>query len=135
MLDSEVDINKLVKVYLKIRNAIDEKEAQHKEELVTLKEQFGIVGQSLLNLCKEQNLDSIRTPVGTVSRRISTRYWTSDWDSMYQFISEHDAPFLLEQRIHGTNMKEFLESNPEAFPMGMQADRSYTVQVRKPNKI
>jgi len=135
MLDSEVDINKLVKVYLKIRNAIDEKEAQHKEELVTLKEQFGIVGQSLLNLCKEQNLDSIRTPVGTVSRRISTRYWTSDWDSMYRFISEHDAPFLLEQRIHGTNMKEFLEANPETFPMGMQADRSYTVQVRKPNKI
>ena len=135
MLDSEVDINKLVKVYLKIRNAIDEKEAQHKEELASLKEQFGIVGQSLLNLCKEQNLDSIRTPVGTVSRRISTRYWTSDWDSMYRFISEHDAPFLLEQRIHGTNMKEFLEANPEAFPMGMQADRSYTVQVRKPNKI
>jgi hypothetical protein len=135
MLDDEVDINKLVKVYLKIRNAIDEKETQHKEELASLKEQFGIVGQSLLNLCKEQNLDSIRTPVGTVSRRISTRYWTSDWDSMYRFISEHDAPFLLEQRIHGTNMKEFLEANPEAFPMGMQADRSYTVQVRKPNKI
>ena len=135
MLDSEVDINKLVKVYLKIRNAIDEKETQHKEELASLKEQFGIVGQSLLNLCKEQNLDSIRTPVGTVSRRISTRYWTSDRDSMYRFISEHDAPFLLEQRIHGTNMKEFLEANPEAFPMGMQADRSYTVQVRKPNKI
>lgn len=135
MLDSEVDINKLVKVYLKIRNAIDEKETQHKEELASLKEQFGIVGQSLLNLCKEQNLDSIRTPVGTVSRRISTWYWTSDWDSMYRFISEHDAPFLLEQRIHGTNMKEFLEANPEAFPMGMQADRSYTVQVRKPNKI
>jgi hypothetical protein len=135
MLDDEVNINKLVKVYLKIRNAIDEKETQHKEELASLKEQFGIVGQSLLNLCKEQNLDSIRTPVGTVSRRISTRYWTSDWDSMYRFISEHDAPFLLEQRIHGTNMKEFLEANPEAFPMGMQADRSYTVQVRKPNKI
>ena len=135
MLDDEVNINKLVKVYIKIRNAIDEKETQHKEELASLKEQFGIVGQSLLNLCKEQNLDSIRTPVGTVSRRISTRYWTSDWDSMYRFISEHDAPFLLEQRIHGTNMKEFLEANPEAFPMGMQADRSYTVQVRKPNKI
>jgi hypothetical protein len=31
-------------------------------------------------------------------------------------------------------MKEFLENNPEAFPMGMQADRNYTVQVRKPNK-
>jgi hypothetical protein len=33
MLDDEVNINKLVKVYLKIRNAIDENETQHKEEL------------------------------------------------------------------------------------------------------
>ena len=132
MLDSEVDINKLVKVYLKIRNAIDEKETQHKEELASLKEQFGIVGQSLLNLCKEQNLDSIRTPVGTVSRRISTRYWTSDWDSMYRFIKEHDATFLLEQRIHNTNMRQFLEENPDEFPAGLQADRKFTIQVRKP---
>jgi hypothetical protein len=53
---------------------------------------------------------------------------------MYQFIKEHDAPFLLEQRIHGTNMREFLETNPDAFPVGMQAERKYTVQVRKPTK-
>ena len=31
MLDSEVDINKLVKVYLKIRNAIDERKRSIKK--------------------------------------------------------------------------------------------------------
>lgn len=134
MLTDEVDINKLITVYLKIRDAIDEKEAQAKEELSELKDQFEMVGQRLLNLCNEQNLDGLKTPVGTLSRRISTRYWTSDWGSMYKFIDEHKAPFLLEQRIHVSNMKEFLEKNPEHFPMGMQADRKYSIQIRKPNK-
>jgi hypothetical protein len=31
-------------------------------------------------------------------------------------------------------MREFLEINPDAFPVGMQAERKYTVQVRKPTK-
>lgn len=130
----EVDLNKLVSVYLKLRDAIQEKEEQHKQELQELQSEFDVVSGVLLSHCTTQNIDSIRTPVGTISRRISTRYWTSDWDSMYQFIKEHDAPFLLEQRIHGSNMREFLENNPDAFPVGMQAERKYTVQVRKPTK-
>jgi hypothetical protein len=130
----EVDLNKLVSVYLKLRDAIQEKEEQHKQELQELQSEFDVVSGVLLSHCTTQNIDSIKTPVGTISRRISTRYWTSDWDSMYQFINEHDAPFLLEQRIHGSNMREFLENNPNAFPVGMQAERKYTVQVRKPTK-
>ena len=130
----EVDLNKLVSVYLKLRDAIQEKEELHKQELQELQSEFDVVSGVLLSHCTTQNIDSIKTPVGTISRRISTRYWTSDWDSMYQFINEHDAPFLLEQRIHGSNMREFLENNPDAFPVGMQAERKYTVQVRKPTK-
>lgn len=130
----QVDLNKMVSIYLKIRDAIENMEERHKNELQGLKEQFEVVGNELLKHCNEQNIDSIRTPVGTISRRISTRYWTSDWDSMYQFINKHEAPFLLEQRIHGSNMREFLANNPDEFPIGMQADRTYTVQVRKPTK-
>lgn len=130
----KIDLNKLVSVYLKLRDAIEEKEEQHKAELQELKDQFDVVAGELLTHCNSQNIDSIKTPIGTISRRISTRYWTSDWDSMYQFIKEHDAPFLLEQRIHASNMREFIENNPDAFPVGLQAERKYTVQVRKPTK-
>lgn len=130
----EFDLNKMVSVYLKLRDAIEEMEERHKQELQQLQDQFDVVANELLTHCNSQNIDSIRTPVGTISRRIKTRYWTSDWDSMYQFIKNHDAPFLLEQRIHTSNMREFLENNPDAFPMGLQAERSYTVQVRKPTK-
>ena len=132
MTETDQSINDLVGVYLKIRNAIEEKEAEQKAELQVLKDQFEVISNKLLEICQEQDLDSIKTPVGTVSRRVSSRYWTSDWDSMYQFIRENDAPFLLEQRIHNSHMREFLEENPDKFPAGLQNERKYTVQVRKP---
>jgi len=130
----DMSTEQLAAVYIKIRTAIEEKEEQHEKEIKVLEEQLEVVANELLQICQDENADSIRTPAGTVSRRISTRYWTSDWDSMYQFIKEHDAPFLLEQRIHRSNMREFLENNPDAFPVGLQAERKYTVQVRKPTK-
>ena len=124
--------DKLVRVYRKIRDAINEKEEAHKTEIAELKEQLDTVGAKLLEICNTQNMDSLRTPEGTATRRAVTRYWTNDWESMYGFIKEHDAPFLLEQRIHNGNMKQFLEENPETLPIGLNADTKYVISVRKP---
>ena len=132
MTEADLAVDELVGIYLKIRSAIEAKEEQHKIELQELKDQFDVVGNKLLEICNEQNMDSIRTPVGTISRRVSSRYWTSDWDSMYRFITENAAPFLVVQRIHNSNMRQFLEDNPDKLPIGLQNERKYTVQVRKP---
>jgi hypothetical protein len=128
----DVPADRLVAAYRKIRAAIDEKEAAHKEEVGTLKSQLDLVSGEILRICNEQNLDSLRTPAGTVTRRTVTRYWTNDWEVMYQFIKEQDAPFLLEQRIHNGNMRQFLEENPDTLPMGLNADTKYAITVRKP---
>jgi hypothetical protein len=122
----------MVAVYRKIRAAIDEREEKHTEAISTLKEQLDTVGNKLLAICNEQNLDSIKTPDGTITRRVTARYWTSDWETMYRFIKENDVPHLLEQRIHNGNMKQFIAENPEAFPAGLQCDRKYVIQIRKP---
>ena len=119
---ADVPADKLVAVYRKIRAAMDEKEAAHKEEMKDLKGHLDLVSNRILEICNEQNLDSLRTPSGTVTRRTVTRYWTNDWSSMYEFIKQHDAPHLLEQRIHNTNMRQFIEENPDTLPMGLNAD-------------
>ena len=130
MQDMKADA--LVLAYRKIRDAINEKEEAHKAEIAALKAQQDLVSDALLALCNEQNLDSIRTPAGTVTRTMNTRYWTNDWESMHSFIKEHDALYLLEQRIHNGNMKQFLEDNPDDLPIGLNADTKYVVRVRKP---
>lgn len=132
MEEPALPADKLVSVYRKIRDAINEKEAAHKAEIEELKEQLNAVSTKLLNICNEQNLESLRTSEGTVTRRTTTRYWTSDWEAMYKFIKEYDAHHLLEQRIHNGNMKTYLEENPDVLPIGLNADTKYAVTVRKP---
>jgi hypothetical protein len=132
MEDEAIPADKLVAIYRRIRGAIEEKEAEFAKEITKLKDDLELVSDKLLKICNDQNMDSLRTPEGTVTRRIKSRYWTTDWQHMYKFIKENDAPFLLEQRIHNGNMKQFLEDNPDLHPAGLQTDRKYAITVRKP---
>jgi hypothetical protein len=53
---------------------------------------------------------------------------------MYEFVKENDAYGLFEKRISQTNMKQFLEENPDKFPKGMLLDSAYKITVRRSNK-
>ena len=123
--------DKLVPVYIKIRDAIREKEHQHKEEINVLKEQLEAVSQALLEVCEENGQDGFRTPEGTVTRRVTSRYWTSDWESMYEFIMENKVPEFFDKRLNQTNIKQFLEENPDLMPKGLNQDTEYSIVVRK----
>jgi hypothetical protein len=131
-MSDPVPVNDLVTAYRNLRGAIAEEEEAHEIKLKSLKDELEIISTELLTFCNEQNLDSVKTPAGTVSRRIQTRYWSTDWEEMYRFVMEHNVPFLLEKRLHNTNVKQYLEENPEAFPAGLQIDNKYVIQVRKP---
>jgi hypothetical protein len=126
-----IDLDKLTAIYLKMRDKRDdmrrEAEAQEKE----LAEQMDIIEAEMLEVCKQMNADSVRTPHGTIIRSVKSRYWTNDWDSMYRFIREHDAFGLLEKRLHQTHLKEFLSENPNTFPIGVNVENSYSVVVRR----
>ena len=133
-MSEPVPINDLVAAYRKLRKAIGDEEEAHEAKVASLKEKLDLVATELLNFCNEQNVDSIKTPFGTVSRRVQTRYWSTDWEEMHKFIVEQNAPFLLEKRVHNANMKQFLEENPDVLPIGLQVDNKYVVQVRKPTE-
>ena len=123
-----ITADSLAAMYLKMREAIQDKE----EEIKTIKEEQEVVSAQLLELCEQQNTDGLTTPSGTISRRVLSKFWTSDWEQMYEFIKEHNATHLLEKRIHNGNMKEFLAENPDLCPTGLQSDRRYAISVRKP---
>ena len=54
-----------------------------------------------------------------------------DWDSMYKFIDTHNVPEFFEKRLNQTNVKQFLEENPESVPPGLNVDSEYIIAVRK----
>ena len=133
-MSESVDIEKLVTVYRKIRDAIAQRKEEFEAEIEALDKDRAEVSSAILDFCNAHNLDSVKTPMGTVSRRVQARYWTNDWESMYNFVVENNVPFILEKRIHNGNMQQVLDENPDLMPVGLQLDRKFVIQVRKPNK-
>jgi hypothetical protein len=126
-----VPVDKLAGIYIKIRDARAKLKSEYEAKDTELQEQMDVIEEQLLEACKSIGADSIRTNAGTVIRSIKSRYWTNDWDSMYNFVREHDAFGLLERRIHQTNMKQFIEENPDMLPMGLNTDSRYSIVVRR----
>jgi hypothetical protein len=127
----DISINKLVKIYIKIRDARTELSKKFKAEDVVLVEQMEVIEKQLLDACNENDAKSINTDAGLVMRGVSTQYMTSDWDSMYKFIKDNDAIGLLKQSLHQANMKQFLDDYPDKFPPGMLVDSKYKITVRR----
>jgi hypothetical protein len=124
-------VDKVAQAYISLRDARAEAKRVFEAQDEVLAEQMQVLETHLLDVCKQINADSIRTKAGTVIRSVKTRYWTNDWDSMYRLIHDRQAFGLLEKRLHQSNMKQFLEENPEVFPEGLNQDKEYTVVVRR----
>ena len=130
-MDDKPSVDALVNVYIKIRDARDtaRKEADRIE--ADFEEQLNIINQQILQICEETGADSIKTAHGTAIRTVKSRYWTNDWERFYDFIFEHQVPELLERRVHQTNIKQFLEENPDLLPAGLNVDSAYSITVRR----
>lgn len=126
----EITADKLVKAYIKIRDAREALTKQDDE----LEEQQGMIQEKLLEICKEAGTDILRTQYGTVSKRVRKEYWTSDWESLYKFIKEHDAFHFLYKRISSGSVDTFLQENPDLHPPGLNSDASYAITVRRSSK-
>lgn len=126
-----IPVDRLTKAYIKIRDKRTELSAKYKEEDGALAEQLDKIKRALLDYCKEQGVDSVRTPSGLFYRTIKQRYWTNDWESMHKFVMEHNVPEFFEKRLNQTNVKQFVEENPDLIPMGLNVDSEYVVSVRK----
>lgn len=127
----DVSIEKIVATYIKIRDAKEANYRAYKDRDQEFEDQMETLRGKLLEVSKETGVTSFSTPFGTAYRTVKNRYWTNDWEQFYQFIQEHNVMELLEKRIHQTNMKEFLEGNPDSHPPGLNVDSEYDFSVKR----
>jgi hypothetical protein len=128
---SDAKADKLTLAYIKMRDKRAELAKEYEAEDARIQEQMDMVEAELKNMCEEIGADSIKTAYGTVYRSVKTQYQVNDWDNMYKFVMEHNIPQVLFKRISTTNMKQFLDENPNLMPIGMNIDNRYTVTVRR----
>jgi hypothetical protein len=132
MSDEVVPLDKLAKVYRKIKSQIDTLTQEYDTQVEALKAQQDQIKFAMKDTMKALGVSTVRTEFGTVSLVTKTRYSTQDWDSFKKFILEHEVVDLLEKRIAQTNMANFLEENPGVLPPGLNAMTEYDISVRKP---
>ena len=131
MEESSLSAEKLTKAYIRIREERASLSASYKEKDTALVNQLEMVRQGLLDYCDKHSVESVKTSEGLFYRTTKTKYWTSDWESMHKFILQHEVPELFDKRLNQSNLKEFLEDNPDVYPEGLNKDTEYVITVRK----
>ena len=126
----ELDDNKIEKLMQASINMRD-KIAELEHQISDIKVQRDKVDMALNEACRTLNVSSLKTKAGTISRILKTKYWTTDWNSMYDFILENKLPEFFEKKLVQSSIKEYLEQNPDKHPPGLQATQEYTVRITK----
>ena len=124
-------IERLTRVYIKMRENKSELEHELKDKIDKVDKDMRTIKAAILDHMKEIGAESLRTDAGLVYRTVKTTYSTSDWESMNKFILEHGVPELLEKRIQQSNMRAFLEENPDVLPPGLNANMEYSVTIKR----
>jgi hypothetical protein len=132
MEDEAIPLDKLVKIYRKLRSRLTELTQEYDTQAEILKAQQEEIKHAIKDQMKAMGVTSVRTTEGTAVMSVKTRYTTQDWDSFKKFMIEHEAVDLLEKRIAQTNMAQFLEENPGVVPPGLNSSSEYDISVRKP---
>jgi hypothetical protein len=134
MEDTDIPLDKLVKIYRKIKTEIDTMTQEYDTKLEVLKAQQDEIKFAIKDQMKALGVTSVKSPFGTVSMMLKTRYNTQDWSSFKDFILEHSMVDLLEKRIAQTNMATFLAENPGVVPPGLNSVTEFEIRITKPTK-
>ena len=132
MSEEAIPIDKLTKIYRKIKAQIDQLTQEYDTQVEVLKASQDEIKFAIKDQMKALGVSSVKTEFGTVSMANKTRYSTQDWDSLKTFIVEHDGVDLLEKRIAQLNMAKFLEDNPGVVPPGLNAFSDFEIRITKP---
>ena len=126
-----MDLNKLVRVHIKIRDARAKLSEEFKASDAELKANQERIEGELLRTLQEQSVDSMRTEAGTFYRQEEIKPSASDWDAFYKWIAENDAFDALERRVKKDFVKAYMADHEGGLPPGISVHREYVARVRR----
>jgi len=129
----EYSIDDLTRIYLKMRNKVQEMTKEMESKIEALKAQQDQIASIMKDRVRAlgDGVSSLKTEHGTIMLTTKTRYYAQDWDAFKTFVHEHDALDLFEKRIAQKNMQQFIDENPGLTPPGLNSISEVDISVRK----
>lgn len=127
----ELDLGKVTKAYINIRDARNALRKDYEASDEKLKEAQAKLEGAMLDHLNQHGMDAVRTEAGTFYRQEEITPSASDWNALYGWIKDNDAWDALERRIKKTFVKEYQEAHSGGLPPGISVFREYVVRVRR----
>lgn len=126
-----MDIEKVVKAFIKIRDTRSANKAVFDEQDRKLKEDQELLANMLLDFLNKNGLQNVSTEGGIVYKQESITPTGADWGAFYDFIKKNDAFEALEKRIKVGFIKEYMDAHDGGVPPGVSVYRSYEAKIRR----
>lgn len=130
---TDLDLAKITKAHINIRDARHQLKKQYEEADIDLKKAQQRLENAMLEHLNKHGMESVRTEYGTFYRQEDVIPSASDWGAFYEWIKEYDAWDALERRIKRTFIKEYQEAHNGGLPPGVSVFREFVVRVRRGN--
>lgn len=131
LLAAENDHERMVRVYVKIRDRRAELKREFEDQDASLQSQQDTIKRALMESMQRLNMDQIGTKAGTVYKDMTIKASCDDWDLLYSHMAETGDFGLLEKRISRNRVKEYMDANEGRLPPGVSVFKEVDIKVRR----
>ena len=104
------------------------KEYEHADFLI--KEKMEKIEVLLMEKLGQLDLESMKTPSGTVYTQLETRYTCGDWTTYWDWMLQTGRVDCVEKRVSQGAMRQ-LEEDGEELPPAINVSRERVIRVRR----
>jgi len=127
----QVDMEKLARLHLKMRDRKAEINRKAKEEVARIDEQMDKLNAFMLNILRESKLKSMTTEAGTIYKEDDIIPRAENWNDVFDFVRENDGFDIFERRLKKTFVQEYMDAHEGQPPPGVGVMREVKVHVRR----
>lgn len=127
---TNVDVEKRVGQYIKLRDLKSEMEEKHEAELKPVKETMAMIEEELKSALNAVNATNMKTDAGTVSLSTKATASSADINAFWTWVITQGAFDMLDKKPNVTAITEYVQQNGVA-PPGVNYSTFQRVGVRR----
>jgi hypothetical protein len=129
-----MDMERLTRAYVNIRNARRKLAADFKKQDDDLKAKLDLLDVELLKQLRKTKQQSARTKSGTAYLHVETNYAAENWDKVLAWAIKNDEFEILQKRLNKTFLTNYMEGHKGKLPPFIKVHSEQTVKVRTANE-
>lgn len=132
--NDEIPVDRLVKVFVKMRAALGELTREYEREKARRKDQMRVVENELLRRANVTGTEGFTTKFGTTYKGLDVHASIADDELFFAFVKEEMDLDFFTRRINLKHLKEYADQNEGEYPPGLNVIKENRMKIRAARK-